>query len=97
MKVERAAAIRHHGVGLLGHGRPVHDEMLPARQVIDALAGQGLDIGIAGGCHVDQRGGAAPVFVAGVGEEYLRQVRLVGEEAVGHAGLRIALTSAGER
>ena len=97
MKVERAASIRRDGVGPLRDGRRVHHEMLGAGEMVDALAGEQLHVGVGARCRVDQRGGAAPVLVAGVGEEDLRHVRLVGEQPVGHARLRIALTSAAER
>jgi hypothetical protein len=46
---------------------------------------------------VQQRRGAAPVLVAGVGEEDFRQARLVRKQTIGRARLWIALADAGER
>ena len=71
--------------------------MLSAREVINALVGQRLDVGVAVGRGVDQRRRAAPVFVARVGVEDFRKMRLVSEQAIGEARLGIALGAAAER
>src|SRR5438128_2153473 len=85
------------GIRARGRGRPVHDEVLTSREMVDALVREWRDVGITARRRVNQRGGAAPILVAAVGEEKFRQMFLVGEQPVVRAGLGIALSTTGER
>jgi hypothetical protein len=75
-------------------------KMLQTGEMVDADAGRDRSIVTTIGGRVNQRGGAAPVFVRGVGEKYLRDDAFrdgAVEQAAFVSGDRIGFRLVGER